>query len=274
MDIQRIRNGVAWRARRARRLAVRRRNAVRRAWQAERDPAHLVPSPVFVLCSARSGSTLLRSILNTHSQICAPHELHFNTARVTTPYDYAKDSWTELGLKPRDLENLLWDRAMHWMLVKSGKRIIVDKTPQNVATWRRIHGYWPQARYLHLRRHPLTVIASMADVHPERTPDEHVSWMLRYAAQLDEARAALPGPTVRYEDLVAEPAGTVSELCGYLDVRYEPAMLNYRKDTFRYGLGDWSDKINSGEIQAGRAAPDLAEAPAELQELCARWGYR
>ena len=273
-SLARVRNGLAWRARRARRIAARGPNALRRAWQAEADPAHLVPSPVFVLCSARSGSTLLRSVLNTHSQICAPHELHFNTARVSTRYDYAKESWRELGFRPGELDNLLWDRAMHWLLVKSGKRVIVDKTPQNVQIWQRIHRYWPNARYLHLRRHPLTVIASMAEVHPDRSADEHTNWMLRYAAQLDEARAALPGPTVRYEDLTRDPAGMMTEICRYLGVRYEPQMLNYRKDVFRYGLGDWSDKINSGEIQEARAAPDVAGAPAELQELCARWGYR
>lgn len=55
-------------------------------------PAHithrLVPSPVFILSSIRSGSTLLRCILDTHSRIRAPHELHLADLEVqlTSPY--------------------------------------------------------------------------------------------------------------------------------------------------------------------------------------------
>ncbi|XDO64283.1 sulfotransferase [Streptomyces sp. RLB1-33] len=42
----------------------------------------LVDSPVFVLSSVRSGSTLLRVLLNSHSQIRAPHEMHLRTVHV------------------------------------------------------------------------------------------------------------------------------------------------------------------------------------------------
>lgn len=37
-------------------------------------------APIFVLCYARSGSTLLRYILDTHPEIVAPPELHLLTA--------------------------------------------------------------------------------------------------------------------------------------------------------------------------------------------------
>ena len=34
--------------------------------------------PVFVLCCARSGSTLLRYMLDTHPDVCCPPELHLS----------------------------------------------------------------------------------------------------------------------------------------------------------------------------------------------------
>ncbi|MFC7591929.1 sulfotransferase [Nonomuraea antimicrobica] len=42
----------------------------------------LVKSPVFVISPVRSGSTLLRMLLNSHSRIRAPHELHLRTIGV------------------------------------------------------------------------------------------------------------------------------------------------------------------------------------------------
>ncbi|MFJ8165549.1 hypothetical protein ACIRBY_32180 [Streptomyces sp. NPDC096136] len=39
-------------------------------------PDRLVPSPVFLLSAVRSGPTLLRCVLDSHSRLHAPHELH------------------------------------------------------------------------------------------------------------------------------------------------------------------------------------------------------
>src|SRR3712207_4275572 len=56
--------------------------------RAPRPGDRLVTAPTFVLCSVRSGSTLLRVLLNSHSQIHAPHELHlrFVTAGITAKW--------------------------------------------------------------------------------------------------------------------------------------------------------------------------------------------
>jgi len=42
----------------------------------------LVEAPVFVICTLRSGSTLLRVPLDSHSQIRSPHELHLRYVSV------------------------------------------------------------------------------------------------------------------------------------------------------------------------------------------------
>ena len=41
-----------------------------------RKADRMVRAPVFVMCTLRSGSTLLRVLLNSHSRIHAPHEIH------------------------------------------------------------------------------------------------------------------------------------------------------------------------------------------------------
>lgn len=256
-----------------RRSVRRRRNAALRLWQSETDPAHLVPAPVFVLCTPRSGSTLLRSVLDTHSQICAPHELHLATMRVSTDREYAAKAWGAVGLTTEDLENLLWDRALHRLLVESGKRIVVDKTPQNAAVWERIAAFWPGARYLHLRRHPVHIVNSMAAARPQVPMENHINIVLSYGRHLDAARAALPGPTIRYEELTRQPEAVLRPVCRYLGVHWQRRMLHYRPSRTRAGLGDWSANIRSGVIQPHAPLPTWDDVPAKLRPLVRAWGY-
>src|SRR4051794_8976151 len=105
-------------------------------------PIRHVVSPVFMLCSVRSGSTLLRLMLDTHSQIRAPHELHLNQVKVTIGPQFAKLAMDLLGLDTEELEYQLWDSVFHRELVRSGKTTIVDKTPQNSFAWQRLVNGW------------------------------------------------------------------------------------------------------------------------------------
>ena len=56
--------------------------------QAAAADTRLVASPVFLLSAIRSGSTLLRSILNSHPAVCAPHELHLRYLKVSIDSEY------------------------------------------------------------------------------------------------------------------------------------------------------------------------------------------
>ena len=244
----------------------------------------LVPSPVFVLSAPRSGSTLLRSVLDSHSRVHAPHELHLTLLTVQEQdwvadglsARYASISLDALGLDLRDLEHLLWDRLLHQRLVRSGKELIVDKTTGNVRSWRRIAECWPQARFVFLFRHPAHIADSLGRAWAERTDIDPVRRTLGFVAAMDDARAALPGHAVRYEDLIATPEATTRELCGFLGIDWEPAMLDYgRFDHGEYvrGIGDWSDRIRSGVIQAPRPEAARIAVPEALVAACRAWGY-
>ena len=53
-------------------------------------------------------------------------------------------------------------------------------------------------------------------------------------------------------------------------------MLDYgRTDHGRYrsGLGDWKDKIRSGQVQPSDPLPAEDEIPLALRPLSAAWGY-
>jgi LPS sulfotransferase NodH len=232
----------------------------------------LIEAPVFVICTLRSGSTLLRVLLDSHSQIRSPHELHLRYVSVHFDQKWSERSMKEMGLDPRAAEYLLWDRLLHRELTASGKSIIADKTPNNVFVVDRLREAWPDARFIFLLRHP-GAIARSRQAYKGEGADAGV---VRYCEALEAARQTYDGHTVRYEDLTADPERELRRICDFLGVAYEPTMLDYGKvdhGRYKFGLGDWNEKIKSGAIQPPEPPPPLEEIDPALREMCAKWGY-
>lgn len=246
-----------------------------------RPPQHeadrLVPSPVFLLSSVRSGSTLLRVLLDSHSQVCAPHETHFRRIQVALTKPPAEQAMAASALLLSDLEHLLWDRLLHRSLVLSGKSVIVEKTPSNVFVTGRLATAWPQARFIFLLRHPLLMARSWHRADPEARPlADAIEHIAAYAERLETERHRHPGLTVRYEDLTSEPAAETRRVCDFLGVEWEPGMLDYAAHDhgpMEAGIGDWSETIHSGRIRSSAALPPAAELPERLRPVAAAWGY-
>jgi hypothetical protein len=59
------------------------------------------------------------------------------------------------------------------------------------------------------------------------TLDEAISKGRKYMAKVEEARGALGGLTVRYEELTVSPETVIGQVCEFIGVRFEPAMLDY-----------------------------------------------
>ena len=232
----------------------------------------LIEAPVFVICTLRSGSTLLRVLLDSHSQIRSPHELHLRYVSVHFDQKWSERSMKELGLDTRAADYLLWDRILHRELTASRKSIIADKTPNNVFIVDRLREAWPDARFIFLLRHP-GAIARSREKYKGEGADELI---IKYVEALEAARQTYDGHTVRYEDLTANPERELRKICDFLGVPYEATMLDYGQfDHGRYksGLGDWNEKIKSGAIQPPEPPPPLDEIDPALREMCAKWGY-
>jgi len=233
----------------------------------------LLTAPAFVLSSVRSGSTLLRVLLNTHSQIHAPHELHLRNIWVKTRHHNTEWALHEMDLDPNQLTYLLWDRILQRQLERSGKRILVNKTPSDVFIADRIRECWPDARFVFLLRHPLAIVRSREKIGSEDL-DDNVRRVLRYCSAVQAARERFPGLTVRYEDLASDPAAETQRLCEFLGVAWEPGMLDYgagEHGQYRRGIGDFSEKLKSGQVQ--QPAPPAGEVPEPLRGIAAAWGY-
>ena len=139
----------------------------------------------FVLCSPRSGSSLLQLMLNAHPQLYAPQELYllpFHTMgerarhfeRLAMPWmaDGLLAALMELSgdsleacreqVKSWGAEHETW-RVYEHLQRLCAPRTLVDKTPLNAehpAFFERALAIWEAPRFIHLYRHPLAVLDS------------------------------------------------------------------------------------------------------------------
>jgi hypothetical protein len=250
--------------------------AKRRRRTAGEPGDRLLQAPAFVMCSVRSGSTLLRVLLDSHSQIHSPQELHLRDIAVRVKTDYGAKALGEIGLDDEQLRFLLWDRLLQRELAAAGKSVLVNKTPNDVFIAELIARCWPDARFIYLLRHPGAIERSRQATRPQDSPERNARMVLKYGTAIEEARAVRPGITIRYEDLTTDPRTVTRAVCAYLGVPWEAGMLEYgRYDHGRMkpGLGDWKTKIKSGEVQAAEPPPALDEIHPSLHELCVAWGY-
>jgi hypothetical protein len=241
-----------------------------------REGDRLLTAPTFVLSTVRSGSTLLRVLIDSHSQLHAPQELHLRDLHVQVSSKYAPRALDSLGLDQEHLEYLLWDRLLHRELAASGKQLLVNKTPSDVFIVDRIRECWPDARFIFLLRHPAAIAASRHATRPQDSVARNVKKVLDYGNAVEQARTTLPGHTVRYEDLASDPVTETQRLCAFLGVEWEPGMVDYGAfdhGRFRPGLGDWNEKIKSGTVQPPTPPPPLHEIDPGLRPLCVAWGY-
>jgi hypothetical protein len=263
-------------ARRGYRLERVREAAAGKPAPAPRPGDRLLEQPTFILCSVRSGSTLLRVLLSSHSQIHCPHELHLRRLILKPLGRYAREALAEVGLDRRRLRYLLWDRVLQRELAASGKRLLVNKTPNDVFIADRILECWPDARFIFLLRHPAAIARSRQAVRPQDTPEHNVRVVARYCNAVEDARKRHDGLTLRYEELATDPEAATRRLCEFLGVRWEPEMLDYgafAHGAFKPGLGDWSENIKSGRVQPPAPPPADDEIPPGLRGVARAWGY-
>jgi len=127
-----------------------------------------------------------------------------------------------------------------------------DKTPYYVEHLAEVRRVFPEARVVNLVRDGRDVALSLLGVPfgPANVWAAAHQW--RSAVRAVDRDAAWLGDdllTVRYEDLVEDPAGVVPEICRFLEITYEPGMLAVEEtppDRLASGQEAWFTELYAG----------------------------
>jgi hypothetical protein len=191
------------------------------------------PAPIFVIGSPRSGTTLLRLMLDSHPRISCGEETHFlrdlqsvvgrHWALVAT-YGLERDWW--LG-RLHDL----YEDFQAAVLERSGKARWAEKDPTYTLLLDFIEELFPHALYVHLLRDGHDVVASFRDRWGYRSAARAAR--TEWARYVEAARACADrvGPErfleVRYERLVADPVPEAQRLFAFLGEDFMPEVLAF-----------------------------------------------
>jgi len=218
---------------------------------------------LFVISPPRAGSTLLQRMIGSHSQIFTHPEPHLVTPLAylgyhdlvdKAPYDHinsAEAIRTYVEHLPRQEEDYLdalrayADTMYGRMLEPSGKRYFLDKTPAYALVLPFLTKLYPDARYVVLTRHPLSVMSSYANSFFDgdwQAAHDYNPVVERYVHAMAQLLREPPKHClhVGYEQVVTEPAEALARIFAFLDLENEPDAVNYgeRFEGETQGRGD------------------------------------
>jgi hypothetical protein len=215
----------------------------------------LPPMPI-VVGVGRSGTTLLRLMLDAHPDLCIPGETgflspFFDAVRTGVEVDAAQfahlvtshPTWPDLDtdaaeyiaavvrLAPFSLTEGTREFYRRYAATR-GKSRWGDKTPGYGQFVPEVLGVLPEAYFVHIIRDGRDVALSLRSTWFSPTQDA-AGLARHWAGQIRATRQQAAGrdcyTEVRYEDLLAQPAQTLRRICNAIDLDYDPAMLSYHR---------------------------------------------
>jgi hypothetical protein len=267
--------------------------------------------PVFVLCMGRSGSTLLRFLLDAHPDLACPPETSLPAMCGQLAVVWSLIEGAPLSANRGDTPPEVPDAAVAGIrhtvdemtgsyLARRGKKRFCDKSLGSATFADLLVRVFPGARFLCLYRHPMDMIRSGLDACPwglngygfdayiGGSPGNAVMALARYwldnATKIAAVESQHPDRChrVRYEDLVTAPDETAHGIFTFLGVRPVPGIAEscFSAEREQFGPADhkiWAtSKVNADSVGRGESIPvGLIPPPivAGINDLVGQLGY-
>jgi len=217
-----------------------------------RGPERL-PAP-FVVGVNRSGTTLLRVMLDAPPELTFPPETHFvpelieaTEGRDATPEALLatitkQREWGDFGLTEEELlERFRAIRPLNAgdalrafysaYAERVGKPRWGEKTPIYVKSMRKIERALPEARFVHVIRDGRDVALSIRDRAVKEHPIDRIAerWVRRITRAREQAKRLEHYEEIRYESLILDTRPTLERVCEFFELGWDDALLDYHQ---------------------------------------------
>jgi len=251
------------------------------------NPSFVVEKPIFLVGAERSGTTVLRLMLDHHPQIAWCYEFEYVVDQIS---DHGNFPQLEVYYEWLETHRIFQstgfeiDRSLSYPQLansflcqkrdRTGKPLVGATVHHH---FDRLLQIWPNARFIHLLRDGRDVARSCIGMGwagnvwtgVERWIEAEHLW-----ARLSKNLSSEQLIEITYETLIAKPVETLTDLCNFIGVPYNPAMLSYPQTT-PYSLpdskliGQWRRKLSEHEIQLveSRISDMLVERGYQLSEF-------
>jgi LPS sulfotransferase NodH len=212
---------------------------------------------VIILGFKRSGTSLLRVILNSHPAIAIGPEVKFMqvaskrypktlekfvriSARDAKDFEYSKETLRKIYDASSSPEDLFRNWCVEYK-DRTGKKIWGDKTPQNFKYLGLLSEKFPDSLYVHIVRHPYDVMISSKKRKQYRGLHTIVAWYVsNWKVRFVKKENYI---FLKYEDFIKDPAAYVDKILDRLGVEKADLLSVYQKiDHGRIAEGDSWDK--------------------------------
>ncbi|MEQ8610036.1 MAG: sulfotransferase [Parvibaculum sp.] len=233
--------------------------------------------PFFILGCVRSGTTLLRDILRTSTRLECPEETQYyrwgqpfgnngfinhvlkppllqRHRKMDKVDEHLFEELMETSISRRNLQ----DRYMDAYLAGQSKEGVrwFDKSPQNVYGLPLLSHDYPSAKFVHIVRNPLNVVASLMIGKVVIAPSviAAANYWYEAVAIFNTVRPLVAERSceLRYENLISSPEAELNRLMDFVgedprSLSYDFSKIHPEKDQYRTVLAD-ADIAVVGEI--------------------------
>lgn len=207
---------------------------------ARRDFGCAAADPIFIVGLPRAGSTLLEQILASHPDIEGTMELpDIDMLAQRVAGAHGGDHGAALAALTAQECQALGEEYIERTRIqrREGRRLFIDKMPNNWLHVGFIHSILPNAKIIDARRHPMACCFSAWKQHFARGQNfsfelgETGRYYADYAGLMAHVDSVLPGRVHRliHEDLVDDPEPQIRALLDYIGVPFDRACLEFYK---------------------------------------------